>query len=68
MKKEFPHQKGDQKSRRNDVDIQARRAKRKSVGDIHLHHHYQSHLMASHLLRVNVETMRARKTQILDLD
>ena len=66
MKKEVSHQKGDQRSRRNDVDIQAKKAKRKSIGDIHLHHHYQSYQMTI-LLRVNLETMRARKAQISDL-
>ena len=29
MKKEVPHRKGDQKSRRNDIDLEARKTKRK---------------------------------------
>ena len=68
MKKEVPHRKGDQKSRRNDIDLEARKTKRKSIGDINLRHHHQAHLMTS-LMRVNIELgmIRARKTQILDL-
>ena len=66
MKKEVPHRKGDQKSRWSDIDLEARKTKRKSIGDIHLRHHNQAHLMTI-LMRVNVETMRARKAQIPDL-
>ena len=66
MKKEFLHQKGDQKSLRNNIDLEARKTKIKSVGDIHLHHHHEAHLMTI-LMRVNIETLRARKAQIPDL-
>ena len=45
MKKEVPHRKGDQKSRRNDIDLEARKTKRKSIADVHLRHLYQAHLM-----------------------
>ena len=44
MKKEVPHRKGDQKNRR-DIDLEARKTKRKSRGDIHLRHHPKAHLM-----------------------
>ena len=66
MKKEVPHRKDDKKSRRSDIDLEARKAKRKSIGDIHLRHHHQAHLMTI-LMRVNIETMRAKKAQIPDL-
>ena len=66
MKKEVPHRKRDQKSWRKDIDLEARKTKRKSIGDIHLRHHHQAHLMTI-LMRVNIETMRARKAQVLDL-
>ena len=62
MKKEVSHRKGDQKSRRNNFGQEAR----KSMGDIHLRHHHQVHLMRI-LMRVNIETVRARKAQIPDL-
>ena len=64
-KKEGPHRKGDQKCRRNDIDLEARKAKRKNTGDIHLHHYHQAHLVKI-LMRVNIETMRVRQTQIRD--
>ena len=66
LKKEVPHRKGDQKSRRNNIDLEARETKRKNTGDIHLRHHHQAHLMTI-LVRVDIETMRARKAQIPDL-
>ena len=66
MKKEVPNRKGDQKNQRNNIDLEARKTKRKSVGDIHLRHHHQAHLMTI-LMRVNIEIMRARKAQTLDL-
>ena len=66
MKKEVPHWKGDQKSRRNDTDLEVRKTKRKSIGDIHLRHGHQAHLVTI-LMRVNIAIMRARKAQILDL-
>ena len=65
MKKEVPYRKGDQKNRR-EIDLEARKTKRKSTGDIHLRHHPQAHLMTI-LKRVNIETMRARKAEISDL-
>ena len=34
IKKEVPHQKGDQKSRRSDIDLEARKAKRKIIGNL----------------------------------
>ena len=37
MKKEVPHQKGNQESQRSKVNIEARKPKRKSIQDIHLH-------------------------------
>ena len=40
MKKEVPHRKSDQKSRRNEFDLEARKTKRSSIGDIHLRHHH----------------------------
>ena len=66
MKKEVPHRKGDQKSRRSNINLEARKTKRKSIGDIHLRHHHQAHLMTI-LMRVNIETIRARKAQMPDL-
>ena len=66
MNKGVPHRKDDQKSRRNDINLEARKTERKSIGDIHLRHHHQAHLMMI-LMRVNIEIMRARKAQILDL-
>ena len=66
MKKEVPHRKGNQRSRRNDVDIEARKSKRKIISDIHLHHEHQAHLMMIQM-RVKVEAMRTRKAQIPDL-
>ena len=65
-KERSPSPKGDQKSRRNVIDLEARKTKRKSIGDIHLRHHHQAHLVTI-LTRVNIETMRARKAQIPDL-
>ena len=44
MKKEVPHQKENQKSQRSNVDIEARKPKRESIEDIHLHN--QIHLIA----------------------
>ena len=66
MKKEVTHRKGDQKSRRNNIELEARKRKRKSIGDIHLRHHHQAHLMTI-LMRVNKEIMRARKAHIPNL-
>ena len=66
MKKEDLTEKGDHKCRRNDIDLEARKTKRKSIGDIHFHHHHQAHLMTI-LMIVNIEIMRARKTLIPDL-
>ena len=60
MKKEVPHRKDDQKSQRNDIDLEARKTKRKSIGDIHLRHYHQAHLMTI-LMRVNIETRSTRK-------
>ena len=65
-KKEVPHRKSNQKCQRNDVDLEPRKTKSKSIGDIHFRHHHQTHLI-SILTRVNIETMRARKAQIPDL-
>ena len=36
MKKEVPHRKSDQKIWRNDIDLEARKAKGKRIEDIHL--------------------------------
>ena len=66
MEKEIPHRKGDKKSQRSDINLETKKTKGKSIGDIHLHHHHQAHLMKI-LMRVNIETMRARKAQIPDL-
>ena len=66
MKKEVPHGKGNQKSRINDINLEARKTKRKNIGDIHPRHHHQAHLIAI-LMRVNIEITRARKVQIPDL-
>ena len=44
MKKEVPHQKENQKSQRSKVDVEARKPKRESIEDIHLHN--QIHLIA----------------------
>ena len=63
---EVPHRKSNQKCQRNDVDLEPRKTKSKSIGDIHFRHHHQTHLI-SILTRVNIETMRARKAQIPDL-
>ena len=40
--KDVPQRKGDQKSRRKDIDLEARKTKTKSIGDIHLRHHHQN--------------------------
>ena len=40
--------------------------KRKSIGDIHLCHHHQAHLMMM-LMMLMIEAMRARKAQIPNL-
>ena len=66
MNKDVLPRKGDQKSRRNDIDLEARKAKRKSIRDTHLRHHHQAHLITI-LMEVIIEIMRARKAQILDL-
>ena len=52
MKKDVPHRRSNKKSRRNDIDLEARKTKRKSIGDIHLRHHNEAHLMTI-LMRVN---------------
>ena len=64
MKKEVPHRKGDQKNRRSDIYLEARKTKRKSIRDIYLRlrHHHQAHLITI-LMRINIETMSARKVQ-----
>ena len=46
--------------------LEARKTKRKSIGNIHLRHHHQVHLMTI-LMRVNIETMKARKAHTPDL-
>ena len=61
MKIEVPQRKGDQKSRKNDINLEARKTKRKSIRDTHLRHHHQAHLMTI-LMGVNIEIMRARKS------
>ena len=66
MKKEIPCPKGNQKSQRNDIDLEARKTKRKSIRDIYLRHQYQAHLKTI-LMRVNIQTMRPRKVQIPDM-
>ena len=66
MKKEAPNRKGNQKSWRNDINLEARKRKRKSTGNIHFRHHHQAHLMTV-LMRLNMKTMRARKAKIPDL-
>ena len=66
MKKEVPHRKGNQKSQRNDVNLEARRQKRKPIRDHHLHHHHHANLMTI-LMRVKIEAMRGRKAQIPEL-
>ena len=52
MKKDVPHRRSNKKSRRNDIDLEARKTKRKSIVDIHLRHHNEAHLMTI-LMRVN---------------
>ena len=66
MKEEGSYQKGNLKRRRNDIDLEARKTKRCKIGDIHLLHHHQAHIIAI-LMKVNIEIMRARKGQISDL-
>ena len=66
MKKEVLCPKGNQKSQRNDIDLEARKTKRKSIRDIYLRHQYQAHLKTI-LMRVNIQTMRPRKAQIPDM-
>ena len=66
MKKEVPDQKDNQRSRRNVIYLEARKTRRKSIGDIYLHHHHQAHLMTI-LMRVNIETIRAQIKHIPDL-
>ena len=59
MKNEVPHRKGDQKSRRKDVSLEAKKQKRKGIRDILLH----ADLMTI-LMRVKTEAVRAKKVQI----
>ena len=66
MKKDVPHRRSNKKSRRNDIDLEARKTKRKSIGDIYLRHHHEAHQMTI-LMRVNIEILGARKAQITDL-
>ena len=66
MKKEVPDQKGNQKSRRNDIYLEARKTRRKSIRDIYLRHHHQAHLMTI-LMRVNIEAIRAQIKHILQI-
>ena len=66
MKKEVPHRKSDQKIWRNDIDLEARKAKGKRIEDIHLRYHHQAPLTKI-LIRLNIETMRAPKAQSPDL-
>ena len=61
-----PSPKKQSKSRRNDIDLEARKTKRKSIGDIHLRHHHEAHLMTI-LMRLNIEILGARKVKIIDL-
>ena len=63
MKKEVTHRKGDQKSRRNDIELEARKTKRKSIGDIHLRHHHQADLMTI-LMRVNKALLKIQSQKI----
>ena len=68
MKEKGPYQKGNLKRRRNDIDLEARKTKRYKIGDIHLLHHHQGHIIAILMkVKVNKEIMRARKGQISDL-
>ena len=60
MKKEISHRKGDQKSRRNNINLESRKTNRKSIGYIHLRYHHQAYLMTI-LMRVNIEIMRQGK-------
>ena len=66
MQKEIPHRNNNQKNRRNDVCLEATKPKRKSIGDIHDHHQHQAHLTRI-LMRVKIEELKTRKTQILGL-
>ena len=66
MKKEVLCPKGNQKSQRNDIDLEARKTKRKSIRDIYLRHQYQAHLKTI-LMKVDIQTMRPRKAQIPDM-
>ena len=45
----------------------SKKNKGKGIGDIHVCHHHQARLMTI-LMRVNIEIMNARKTQIPDLE
>ena len=64
MKKEIPYKNADQKRQRSNVDIKARKSKRESIEDIHLHR--QINLIAI-LMGWKDEKIRARKAQIPDL-
>ena len=62
MKEEVPHR----RNRRNDVNLEVRKQKRKPIRHIHLHHHHHAHLLAI-LMRVKIEGMLARKALIPEL-
>ena len=55
------------KRRSKNSTKQHRSRKRKTIGDIYLGHQHQTLLMRV-LMRVYIETMRARKAQIADLE
>ena len=62
MKEEVPHR----RNRRNDVNLEVRKQKRKPIRHIHLHHHHHAHLLTI-LMRVKIEGMLARKALIPEL-
>ena len=53
--KDVPQRKGDQKSRRKDIDLEARKTKTKSIGDIHLRHHHQNFDNVLEKFRVKID-------------
>ena len=51
------------KSKKGNQSQSKKKTKRKIIGDIHLHHHHQAHLMTI-LMRVKIEAMIVKKVKI----
>ena len=49
------------KSRRSNLNLGERKIKRKSISNIHLHHHHRAHLITI-LMRLNIETIEGKES------